>query len=93
MARIHLAGPADTVRIYLKYLILKYCQKHPIREPSPYSFALQDEEKTPEGAVTLEQYLLGSVENKPKTLQAFIDQGGNANSVDEVCKIILFDPL
>jgi len=42
-----------------------------------------DEENVPEGPISLEQYLLGSVENKPKLLQAYIDQGGNVNSVDE----------
>jgi hypothetical protein len=42
-------------------------------------------EKTPEGSVTKEEYLLAAVENRPKTLQKFIDQGGAVNTVDE-CK-------
>jgi len=43
-----------------------------------------DEELTPE-AVTMEQFLAGAIENKPKTLQKFLDLGGNVNSIDE-CK-------
>ena len=44
---------------------------------------IQDEELTPE-AVTMEQFLAGSIENKPKTVQKFLDLGGNVNSIDEV---------
>jgi len=43
-----------------------------------------DEEITPE-SVTLEQYLSAAVENKPKSIQKYIDLGGNVNSIDE-CK-------
>ena len=38
---------------------------------------------TPE-AVTMEQFLAGAIENKPKTVQKFLDLGGNVNSIDEV---------
>ena len=34
--------------------------------------------------MTKEEYLLAAVENRPKTLQKFIDQGGAVNTVDEV---------
>ena len=43
----------------------------------------KDEEITPE-SVTLEQYLSAAVENKPKSIQKYIDLGGNVNSIDEV---------
>lgn len=46
--------------------------------------SFQAVEKTPEGSVTKEEYLLAAVENRPKTLQKFIDQGGAVNTVDEV---------
>ena len=46
-------------------------------------FHFQDEEITPE-SVTLEQYLSAAVENKPKSIQKYIDLGGNVNSIDEV---------
>ena len=44
---------------------------------------VQDDEITPE-SVTLEQFLAASVENRPKTIQKYLDLGGNVNSIDEV---------
>ena len=38
---------------------------------------------TPE-SVTLEQYLAAAVENKPKSIQKYLDLGGNVNAIDEV---------
>ena len=32
----------------------------------------------------MEQFLAGAIENKPKTIQKFLDLGGSVNSIDEV---------
>ena len=62
------------------------CNHYPFVSLHP-SFSIilhfKDEEITPE-SVTLEQYLSAAVENKPKSIQKYIDLGGNVNSIDEV---------